>query len=171
MVEVRQSEMLLMETIKTPSYIQTNSIRAFGEICQSSATSLEPIPLTSTLNSAYLALGRAISMPMQTYFVFLMSPIKFIKPWILFKIPKKNLALDAHHSRTNTHVFHSPSGARAQHWKPENSPTAPSPRRWEIGNTSINLQTNAPNAQVIIQETQRSEVEWGRDDSSPGTSL
>lgn len=50
-------------------------------------------------------------------------------------------------------------------------PTAPSPRRWEIGNTSINLQTNAPNAQVTIQETQRSEVEWGRDDSSPGTSL
>lgn len=49
--------------------------------------------------------------------------------------------------------------------------TASSERQWEIGNTSSNLQTDAPNIQVIIQKTQRSELEWGRDDSSPGTSF
>lgn len=88
----------LLMTIKTPSHNQMNNFHAFGEICQSSATSLKPMSLTSTLNSACLALGVAILMQPQTYFMFLMSPIKSIKAWFLFSYIEK----ERFHKRTQT---------------------------------------------------------------------
>lgn len=67
MAEVCSSVMLLMETMKTRSPIQMKNFCAFGEICQSSATSLKPIPLTSIVRSVCVALGVAILMQMHTY--------------------------------------------------------------------------------------------------------
>lgn len=78
MAQVCQPVMLLLEPTKTLSPIQTNNFRA-SRTSVRALQHLKPIPLTGILRSVCVALGEAILMQLQTYFIFLMSPNKTYK--------------------------------------------------------------------------------------------